>query len=65
MNVETRESEYTSDFETYAQATLGSLPMAGSGEHKILGVPWNSTSDQLIFNVSELAQLARDLPPTK
>ena len=34
-------------------------------EHKILGVPWNPESDQLIFDVTDLAKAALDLLPTK
>ena len=30
-------------------------------EHKILGVPWNPESDQLIFDVTDLAKAALDL----
>jgi hypothetical protein len=51
--------------ETYAQVMLGTTPTKQFGEHKILGVPWNPSSDHLLFDISELAQLAKDLQPTK
>ena len=51
--------------ETYAKATLGCSPTEGVEENKILGVLWNPTADCLIFDVSELAQLATSLRPTK
>ena len=36
-----------------------------SSEHKVFGVPWNTTCDCLIFDISELAQAATKLPPMK
>ena len=51
--------------ETYAKVMLGTSPNKGVGEHKILGVPWNTNSDSLLFDASELAQLAKNLQPTK
>ena len=65
-NSEAHGSEHSSHLdETYAQAVLGTLPTKGVEEHKILGVPWNPSSDCLIFSVSELAQVANNLQPTK
>ena len=61
-NSEAHGSKRTSHLdETYAQATLGTPSTKGIEEHKILGVPWNPDSDSLIFDISELAQLANDL----
>ena len=51
--------------ETYAKAMLGAPANRTSGEHKILGIPWNLDSDTLLFDVSELAHLAKSLQPTK
>lgn len=51
--------------ESYAQTTLGTAPTLSAEEHKILGVPWNPTSYCLIFDVAELARLAKHLQPTK
>ena len=51
--------------ETYAKAMLGAPANRESGEHKILGIPWDPDSDTLLFDVSELAYLAKSLQPTK
>ncbi len=51
--------------ETYTEATLGNNPRLISGEQKILGVRWEPNSDQLVFDVAEIAQLAGTLEPTK
>ena len=51
--------------ETYAQTMLGTPPPSGSDECEILGVLWNPSSDYLIFDISELAQVAANLQPTK
>ena len=51
--------------ETYAKVMLGAPVSSESEEHKILGVPWNPNSDSLLFDMSELAQLAKKLQPTK
>ena len=50
---------------TYSEATLGVSQAPKFEEHKVLGVPWNSESDQLIFDITNLAKLAIDLHPTK
>ena len=51
--------------ETYAKVMLGAPVNSESGEHKVLGVHWNPNSDCLLFDMSELAQLAKNLQPTK
>ncbi len=51
--------------ETYAQAVLGAHTAAEPTECKVLGVPWNPSSDRLVFDVSELAKAATSLQPTK
>ena len=51
--------------ETYAKVMLGAPVNSESGEHKVLGVPWNPNRDSLLFDMSELAQLAKNLQPTK
>lgn len=66
MNSEAHVSDGSSHLdETYAQTTLGTSPVQRVDEHKILGVPWNPSSDCLLFDVSELAQFASNLHPTK
>ena len=41
------------------------LKPQGAGEQKILGVCWEPNSNQLIFDVAEIAQLDGTLEPTK
>ena len=53
------------DEPTFSEDTLGVSKSSIVGEHKVLGVTWNPESDQLIFDVNNLAQLALDLRPTK
>jgi len=53
------------DEPSYSEATLGVSQTPTLEEHKVLGVPWNPESDQLIFDVANLARLAIDLHPTK
>lgn len=48
--------------ETYAKTTLGAPSVR---DHKILGVSWNPRDNCLFFDVSDLAQLAYNLQPTK
>ena len=51
--------------ETYAQAVLGMQSPVEPDECKILGILWNPSSDNLVFDISELAQVATTLQPTK
>ena len=51
--------------ETYAKVVLGTSPTREFGDHKILGVPWNTSSDCLLFDVCDMVQLAKNLQPTK
>ena len=51
--------------ETYAKSTLGTTQRMSPGEHKVLGVCWDVSTDQFIFDVNEVALLARDREPTK
>ena len=51
--------------ETYAKSTLGANQRMLPGEHKVLGVCWNVGTDQLVFNVDEIAMLAKEIEPTK
>ena len=60
-----RDNPPQQDEPTFSEATLGVSRSPRMEEHKVLGVPWNSESDQLIFDVTDLARLARDLHPTK
>lgn len=49
---------------SYAKDTLGDAQEC-QGELKILGVKWNFTEDLLVFDLSTIAALLRDLVPTK
>ena len=51
--------------ETYAKGTLGNTQLIFPGEDRILGVRWDATSDQLIFNFEDVAQSAVEPNPTK
>ena len=53
------------DDQTFSETTLGISQPLKMEEHKVLGVPWNPESDQLMFDISDLAKAAIDLKPTK
>ena len=53
------------DEPTFSETTLGVSQFPRNEEHKVLGVPWDPESDQLIFDVTDLARVALDLHPTK
>ena len=67
--IDLKETQHTSspleDEPTYSEATLGVSQPSRTEEHKVLGVPWNPVSDQLVFDTSNVAQLALELSPTK
>ena len=50
---------------TYAKSVLGAAEEISSGEHKVLGVKWNFDDDHFVFDLKEIACLARDIEPTK
>ena len=51
--------------ETYTKETLGPVQETNSGEQKILGVRWNTSTDRLCFNLEEIAGVASELEPIK
>ena len=55
-------SKIAEDEQTYSQFAMGAVEDSGS---KVLGVNWNSDSDQLHINLSSVVEFARSLPPTK
>ena len=57
-------SVHSSD-DTYTKETLGTVQAVHSGEHKILGVRWNTSTDRLCFKFEDIARLASELEPTK
>ena len=44
------------DEPTFSETTLGISHSTRIEEHKVLGVPWNLESDQLIFDITDLAR---------
>ena len=64
-NPESDQSPDPSMGESYADVTLGSTQSTGPQETKILGVRWNPQTDRLILSVSDIAQEARSVQPTK
>ena len=50
---------------TYADVMLCSHQCAQPEEHKVLGVRWNNQSDQLIFELSTVAEVVFSVIPTK
>lgn len=63
QQIDLKESQHTSQFTSCPlDATSGMSHPLG---HKVLGIPWNPTSDQLLFNTSDLTQLSFDLRPMK
>ena len=49
----------------FAKSMLGGVEETRSSEHKVLGVRWNPLKDAFIFDLTEIANYARDLQPTK
>ena len=60
-----KSTEASDSTETFTQVTLGRTQGLHDGEHKVLGVTWNVSSDQIIFSLTELAEQAKNLEPTK
>ena len=55
----------TTDDESYAKSVLGGRSDPHCEEQKILGVRWNFIHDQLVFDLTDIAQYAATLEPTK
>ena len=51
--------------ETYVQSTLPVNRQTYPNEQKVLGVPWNVSHDQLVFNLEGIMQNATHIDPTK
>lgn len=51
--------------ETYSKITLGTTDGSSGEEQRVLGVNWNFTEDQLVFDLSSIAELAKNCEPTK
>ena len=50
---------------TYTKETLGVSQKSLQGEHKVLGVRWNTAADSLTLDVIAVAVAAQDLAHTK
>ena len=55
----------TEEDKTYAKSMLGAAEDTTSAEQKVLGVRWNFVKDTFVFELREMASLARDIDPTK
>ena len=49
------------NLEMFSQATLGGGQGLKEGEHKVLGIYWHVTIDQIFFTLGKLAEQARGL----
>ncbi len=50
---------------SYSEATIPTEPIGQPGGHKVLGVRWEPMEDQLIFDLTHLAERAVRIQPTK
>lgn len=55
----------TEEDQSYAKTTTGKLDLNESIEGKVLGVPWNSNTDSLVFKLSHLTKITAETPVTK
>ena len=51
--------------ESYSKITLGTEPTISESEQRVLGVNWNFVEDQLVFDLSGVAELAKNCEPNK
>ena len=51
--------------ETYSKITLGTEHTNSESEQLVLGVNWNFVKDQLVFDLSNIAELDKSCKPTK
>ena len=56
---------FSEEDKSYTKGTLGSKRECGEGEQKILGVSWHYLKDQLVFDLSAIARVMREMEPTK
>ena len=59
------EDNVTEEDESYTKSTVGITPVNNEKLVKVLGVSWNTETDEFQFEFSELIALARSLPLTK
>ena len=66
VNTTTKPNPVTEEDESYAKTVTGpSIDPKNESTVKVLGSIWNTTSDELEFNLSDLAKQAQLLPPTR
>ena len=51
--------------ETYTDSVLGGSQPTLCGERKVLGVQWETVSDQIVLGTEELASIAKQIKPSK
>ena len=51
--------------ETYTDSVLGGSQPTLCGERKVLGVQWETVSDQIVLGTEELASIAKEIKPSK
>ena len=59
------ERNVVSEDKIFIKSMLGTIEEKNSSDSKVLGVRWNPMKDALIFDLTEIANFARDLEPTK
>ena len=55
----------TTDDQSHTKISLGSKQGSSPGYHKILGVQWDFTNDEFVFDISDVACYITDSEPTK
>ena len=56
-------SQVMEDDESYSQFAVGNH--SGGGKSKVLGINWDSNSDNFLFDLRNIVDFAQSLPPTK
>ena len=58
-------TEPSDSTEALTQVTLGGTQKVHDSEHRVLGATWNVSSNRIVFSMTELAEQAKNLEPTK
>lgn len=61
----TKTADFTQEDESYAKSTIGPADNQDNKFVKVLGVNWNTETDDFLFNFNELVKYAKSLPVTK
>lgn len=51
--------------QSYTKAILGNTDTSTHSLTKVLGIPWDPTSDSLLVDISHVSRLAKEVHPTK